>query len=146
MILFRFRTITLVTSASFLKSYVCSEVTYIFRAIEAKLQTATCGKKHKLSCQPTPHAKYTLSQSQSMLSIQTIQKQRTKQETKMEKYTPHFYAFLQAEKRITTIEKDLVDINITIKIQFSVLVSPAACKLPFQNSGLTTSCGIKISN
>lgn len=72
--------------------------------------------------------------------------QARNKETKMEKYTPHFYAFLQAEKRITTIEKDLVDINITIKIQFSVLVSPAACKLPFQNSGLTTSCGIKISN
>lgn len=32
---------TLVTSANFLKSYVCSGVTYIFRAREAKLQTAT---------------------------------------------------------------------------------------------------------
>lgn len=53
--------------------------------------------------------------------------------------------FYKLKKRIT-IKKDLVDINITIKIQFSVLVSPAACKLPFQNSGLTTSCGIKISN
>lgn len=135
------------TSASFLKSYVCSEVTYIFRAIEAKLQTATCGKKHSKNCHANQHLiQNTLSQSQSMLSIQTIQKQRTKQAIRMEKYTPRFYAFLQAEKRITAIEKDLVDVNITIKIQFSVLVSPAACKLPFQNSGLTTSCGIKISN
>lgn len=54
--------------------------------------------------------------------------------------------FLQAEKRITTTEKGIVDISITIKIQFSGLVSPAACKLPFQKLGLTTSCIIRISN
>lgn len=33
------------TSANFLKSYVCSDVTYIFRAREAKLQTATWNAK-----------------------------------------------------------------------------------------------------
>lgn len=38
---------TLVTSANFLKSYVCSDVTYIFRAREAKLQTATWNAKKK---------------------------------------------------------------------------------------------------
>lgn len=38
---------TLVTSANFLKSYVFSDVTYIFRAKEAKLQTATWNAKKK---------------------------------------------------------------------------------------------------
>lgn len=44
MILFRFFTMTFVTEANFLKSNVRSEVTYILRAMDARLQTATYNK------------------------------------------------------------------------------------------------------
>lgn len=44
-ILFKFLTMTFVTKASFWKSYVLSGVTYMFRATDAKLHTATCNQQ-----------------------------------------------------------------------------------------------------
>lgn len=49
MILFKFLTMTFVTDANFWKSNVLSGVTYMFRARDARLHTATCKQKSRFT-------------------------------------------------------------------------------------------------
>lgn len=49
-ILFRFLVITLLTCFSFFMSNVRSALTYMFRAMDARLQTATCNN-HENNCE-----------------------------------------------------------------------------------------------